>query len=256
MLRAMIFLVAILAGGGAAWMSLVATAPLPSEAVAVDLTSETTEILVATIDLERGALVDPAAMRWQNWPQEALHPTFITRDLRPDAVLALDGMVVRGGVIAGEPIYEAKLAAGDVGILSVMLSPGRRAIAVRISAENTAGGFVLPNDRVDVLLTTTRQDSSGKNQASSRVILKNVKVLAVDQVIDGSSDTIVGKTATLELKPEEVETLTAAEVSGAVSLALRALADNAETSVIEEIVTKKTLRIFRNGQIEVVELER
>ena len=113
---------------------------------------------------------------------------------------------------------------------------------------------MLPNDRVDVLLTTSRVDASGNTQVSSRLILKNIKVLAVDQTIDGSNEAVVGKTATLELSPPEVEIVTAAQVSGALSLALRSLSDIAEESMVM-VEEKKTLRIFRGGQIEVVALE-
>lgn len=255
MLRGLIFLVALLAGGGAAWISAGASRVDPaafSQQNAITA-PRTTEVLVAAIDLGPGTLVEPAGMRWQHWPQEALSEAFITRELRPDAVQELDGLIVRSGLLIGEPIHDAKLATGDAGALSVILSSGKRAIAVRISAENSAGGFVLPNDRVDVLHTTSRQNASGQNLASSRVILKNVKVLAVDQTIEGSSDAVVGKTATLELRPDEVEIVAAAEASGALSLALRALADNGEVSKLE-VVENRTLRMFRGGQVEIVEL--
>jgi pilus assembly protein CpaB len=178
---------------------------------------------------------------------------FITRTQRPDAMTALNGLVVRNGLISGEPIFDAKLTAGDIGALSIILSPGKRAVAVRISAENSAGGFVLPNDRVDVLLTTTELDKAGHNIVSSHLILKNVKVLAVDQAIDSNSEAVVGKTATLELKPAEVEVVTAAETSGAISLALRPISDIGEDSTLP--VTQRTnLRIFRGGKLEVMYL--
>lgn len=256
MLRGLIFLVALAAGGGAAWLSVGASNAVRAATGHPDAGPSplTAEVLVAAFDLAPGSLVEPTAMRWQPWPQEALNQTFITRQLRPDAIQALGGLVVRSGLIAGEPIHDAKLAAGDAGALSVILSSGMRAVAVRISAESSAGGFVLPNDRVDVLHTTSRQDATGQNWASSRVILKNVQILAVDQAIDGSSDAVVGKTATLELKPADVEIVAAAEASGALSLALRALADNGEVSTLE-IVENRTFRIFRGGQLEVVELK-
>lgn len=254
MLRGLIFFVALAAGGGAAWMSVGAdTVRTATGRPVVGPATLTAEVLVAAIDLAPGTLVEPTAMRWQPWPQEALNQAFITRELRPEAVHDLGGLVVRSGLIAGEPIHDAKLAAGDAGALSVILSSGKRAVAVRISAENSAGGFVLPNDRVDVLHTTSRQNAMGQNWASSRVILTNVKVLAVDQTIDGNSDAVVGKTATLELKPAEVEIVAAAEASGTLSLALRALADNGEVSTLE-IVENRMFRIFRGGLLEVIEL--
>jgi len=103
-------------------------------------------------------------------------------------------------------------------------------------------------------LTTNRPDAAGLNRYSSKVILKNVKVLAVDQMTDGSSDAVVGKTATLELKSAEVEIVTAAEASGALSLALRAMSDNGEVAALQ-VTEKRTVRIIRGGQLEIVELD-
>lgn len=254
MLRSFIFLVALLAGGGAVWVSM--GAPAAVTAATDGPAPRMADVLVAAYDLTPGSVLEPGAMRWQPWPQDALNAAFITHDARPDAMHGFAGLIARGGLVAGEPVQDAKLSARDAGALSVILAPGKRAVAVRINAENSAGGFVLPHDRVDVLLTTSHPGASGQNNVSSRVILKNVKVLAVDQMVDGTSEAVVGKTATLELSPAEVEVLTAAEVAGSLSLALRAMSDNDEDSliVVEEEEAKKTLRIFRGGQLEVVEL--
>ncbi|MBQ2262939.1 MAG: Flp pilus assembly protein CpaB [Loktanella sp.] len=255
MIRATIFLIALASGGGAAWMSASGSGAAPAATIYPDGTTTmlTTEVLVAAHDLPPGSPVDAETMRWQAWPKVGLSVAYITRDLRPDAIQDFNGLVVRSGLIAGEPISDAKFTAGDTGALSVMLSSGRRAVAVRISAENSAGGFVLPNDRVDVLLTTSRPTSSGQNIVNSSLILKNVKVLAVDQTVDGNSDAVVGKTATLELTPAEVEIITAAEVSGSISLALRAMADNGDDSALVT-TEKRTLRIYRDGAVEVIDV--
>lgn len=255
MLRAIIVLVALSAGGVAALMSLGPSGAMPADAAGnqVGSTVITTDVLVAASDLDRGSLMDAAAMRWQPWPQSLINAAFITRNQRPDAMTALNGLVLQNRLIAGEPIFDAKLAAGDTGALSILLAAGKRAIAVRISAENSAGGFVLPNDRVDVLLTTTEMDKMGHNTVSSQLILKNVKVLAVDQTVDSTSESVVGKTATLELTPAEVEIVTAAETAGAISLALRPISENGEDSALP-VPQKTKLRIFRGGQLEVVDV--
>lgn len=256
MLRGFILLVALSAGAIAAWMSMGASGALTAATAREDIEAmpRMSEILVASGNLSSGSLVGPTALRWQVWPEEALNPAFITRDERPDAVHEMDGLVVRNGFLAGEPIVDAKLSAADAGALSVMLASGKRAVAVRVSAENSAGGFVLPNDRVDILLTTSQVNSNGKNMVSSRVILQNVKVLAVDQMSDGVSEAVVGRTATLELTAAQVEILTAAEATGALSLALRSLADSYETT---EVTTaeKRTVRIRRGSEVDVVELD-
>lgn len=255
MLRVIIILVALSAGGMAAWMSLGPSNALPADAAGSQVSGATgtTDVLVAANDLDRGSLMNAAAMRWQPWPQNLINAAFITRNQRPDAMTTLNGLVLRNALLAGEPIFDAKLAAADTGALSILLASGKRAVAVRISAENSAGGFVLPNDRVDVLLTTTEMDKAGHNSVSSHLILKNVKVLAVDQTIDSTSEAVVGKTATLELTPAEVEIVTAAETAGAISLALRPISENGEDSALP--VSQKTqLRIFRGGQLEVVDI--
>jgi len=120
-----------------------------------------------------------------------------------------------------------------------MLPPGKRAVAVRITAENTAGGFILPNDRVDVLHTLGSLDKpEGQKDYTTRTILSNITVLAIDQTLDErnkerdekskAKSAAVGKTATLELDPRQAELLIAAEAAGTLSLALRSTADNAE----------------------------
>lgn len=256
MLRTGIFLLALMSGGGAAWMSVgdfgaaPAATPYNDGGVAV----QTVDVLVAANDLPSGSPVDAATLRWQPWPIDGLNAAFITRDQRPDAAADFSGQVARSALLAGEPISESKFTTGDSRALSVMLAPGRRAVAVRINAENSAGGLLLPNDRVDVFLTTSRSNSGGQNIVDSNLILRNVKVLAVDQVVDSSSDAVVGKTATLELTPPEVEIITAAEITGSLSLALRAIVDNGEESVVI-VPEKRVLRIFRGGEMVVMELD-
>lgn len=255
MLRSMILVLSLLAGGTAAWVSttLSGAVSAPAGSLAATPSASGIEVLVAAIDVLPGTILEAGSLRWQQWPQAALSDAFITRQLRPDAVQSLSGMIVSNGFFAGEPVLEGRLSSGNTGTLSVMLTTGKRAIAVRISAENTAGGLVLPNDRVDVLHTTSRQSSTGEIEVSSRIILKNIRVLAVDQMIDDASDPIVGKTATLELEAAEVEIVAAAEASGTISLALRSLADNGELTA--QIVPTKTIRINRGGVIEIVEIK-
>lgn len=255
MLRGLIVLVALSAGGVAAWLSLVPPSALSDQAAGVaGGVSAATDVLVAADDLDRGSVMEASAMRWQPWPEELVSAAFITRDQRPDAISTLAGLVLRNGLVSGEPILDARLAEGDEGALSVILAPGKRAVAVRISAENSAGGFVLPDDRVDVLLTTSQLDRAGHNTVSSRLILKNVKVLAVDQAVDATSEAVVGKTATLELKPEDVEIVTAAETLGALSLALRPMSDNGDDTAMP-VLARTSLRVFRGGQMEMVDVK-
>ena len=114
--------------------------------------------------------------------------------------------------------------------MAAVLPAGKRAISTEISAETGAGGFILPNDHVDVLLT--RRDKQAEKSAgveihTSEIILSNVRVLAIDQTVEEKNGqrVVIGKTATLELTPPQAETLALARQLGTISLALRSLVD-------------------------------
>jgi pilus assembly protein CpaB len=123
--------------------------------------------------------------------------------------------------------------------MAAILPSGMRAVSTEISAETAAGGFILPNDRVDVVLTRRLKNPEGANGPTggndlivSEVVLTNIRVLAIDQAPkekDGQN-AVVGKTVTLELKPDQIAILAAARQGGTLQLALRALVD-ANTAV-------------------------
>lgn len=268
MLRTAIFSLALASGGAAAWLSSGAGSNIePGTIAEVPMES----VLVAAVDIVPGTAVDPAALRWQVWPQAAVGESYITQRTRPDAPQDLAGMAARSTIMAGEPVHEGKFAPDNGGLLAVMLSPGKRAVAVSISADTTAGGFILPNDHVDVLHTRLRQGADGQADATSRAILRKVRVLAIDQTIDADTGSVVGKTATLELTPQEAEAIVAAEADGTITLALRAVADaDADepeppehlqlSEAVEDVPVQqaavRTVRVFRGAQQEVVDLHR
>jgi pilus assembly protein CpaB len=184
-----------------------------------------------------------------------MNTNYIQKQTKPDAIEALNASIVRSPFVAGEPIREVKLARPGSGFLSAILPSGMRAVAVRVSASNTAGGFVLPGDRVDVVETVSQQSSSDSPaQNVSRTLLANIKVLAIDQTVgDKQGEAVaVGKTATLEVTPAQVETITAAEASGSLSLALRSVADSAEVVGAATHQQSDTVRFIRAGRSEVV----
>ncbi|MFN4099539.1 MAG: Flp pilus assembly protein CpaB [Pararhodobacter sp.] len=227
MLRTLILVLSLGAGALAAFLTssngdaagVVANASPPVERAPL------TAVLVATTDLAQGSVVSASNLHWQPWPEEAVSAAFVQRDVRPDAATELEGRFVRGSFAAGEPIRLERLADVDARLLSSSLPAGRRAVALRVSAESTAGGFVLPNDRVDVLLTATEAADSA-NRAASRVIARNVRVLAIDQLAENTdAGAVIGSTATLELAERQVEMVLAAAASGMLSLALRSAAD-------------------------------
>jgi pilus assembly protein CpaB len=112
-----------------------------------------------------------------------------------------------------------------------------RAVSTEISPETGAGGFILPNDRVDVILSRrANNDARGTAPPVSETILTNVKVLAIDQTVEekGGQRVVVGKTATLELAPRQAESLAQARQQGTLSLALRSLLDASKPEEVRE----------------------
>ncbi len=194
----------------------------------------TEDVLVVSVDVPMGGVIAPSDLRWVKWPQENAS-SFIMRSQQPTAIEDISGSIARQSFVAGEPMREQKvIKSAGAGFMSAILPAGMRAIATEISAETGAGGFILPNDRVDVLLTR-RENRSGTNNTSnnrdefvSSTILTNVRVLAIDQTIgekDGQK-VVVGRTATLELLPRQAEVLALARQMGTLSLALRSLVDS------------------------------
>lgn len=221
--------IAVGAGGIAAYLASGSdSGPAPAAAPVAQL--PTVEVLVAKSDIGLGQSVKPEDLQWQTWPAATASNTFIRRNERPEATTQLTGSIARSPFIAGEPIREPKLVKADgSGFMAAILPSGMRAVSTEISPETGAGGFILPNDRVDVLLTR-RQKNPDKDQpdiSTSEIILANIRVLAIDQAPkekDGQT-TVVGRTVTLELKPNQTATLSAARQAGTLSLALRSIAD-------------------------------
>jgi pilus assembly protein CpaB len=225
---------------------VVAARPAPVTKV-VEAAPSTQDVLVAAGDLLPAQTLTKENLRWQPWPQNAMNSVYLTKASRPDAIEALAGSVIRNRMAAGEPIRQENLTPRHAGYLATVLPAGKRAMAVRVSAESTAGGFILPNDRVDVL------HSDGKSPVS-HTILANVRVLAIDQVVDDTAknDTgkanVIGKTATLELDPSQAEILTAAQAAGTLSLSLRSAADNNDY----HLSNRQAVRIIRAGHSEIL----
>jgi pilus assembly protein CpaB len=227
--RIVVLAIAVGAGGIAAYLASGSdNKTAPAEPV-VQL--QTVDVLVAKSDIGLGQSVTPDDLQWQTWPAATASNNFIRRSDRPDAITQVAGSIARSPFIAGEPIREPKLVKGNgAGFMAAILPTGMRAVSTEISPETGAGGFILPNDRVDVILSKRDKNpdrSGAPDIVNSEIILSNVRVLAIDQAPkekDGQN-AVVGKTVTLELKPEQAETLARARQSGTLSLALRSIAD-------------------------------
>ena len=227
--RIVVLTIAVGAGGVAAYLASGSDSKPPPAAPVADL--QTVDVLVAKSDIGLGQTVTPNDMQWQSWPTAAASNTFIRRSERPDATTQIAGSIARSPFIAGEPIREAKLVRADgSGFMAAILPTGMRAVSTEISPETGAGGFILPNDRVDVILSRREKNPDPTNSSDivvSEIILTNIRVLAIDQAPkekDGQNS-VVGKTVTLELKATQTATLAAARQAGTLSLALRSIAD-------------------------------
>jgi pilus assembly protein CpaB len=253
LVRIIVLIVAGLAALAAAFFVRGAMQPAPAPVqpvVEAAPAAQTSRVLVASRDIAPGERVTANDFRWAPWPEEAVLPNYVNQAANPDGLETLTGAVARTGFAAGEPANMAKLIQpGDAGFMSAVLTPGMRAVAVPISARSGAGGFILPNDRVDIIVT--RESANG---FGSDLVVENVRVLAIDQIYSETEDgAVVGSTATLELSSSQARSVALAVAVGDVSLALRSIADTEggarfagadETS--QEGVTS-SVRVFRYG---------
>jgi len=197
---------------------------------------EQSEILVVSQDVKMGERLNSGNLAWQNWPKTNVKPYMITRADKPSALEDLENGRARVNLFEGDPLSDRKvIMPNTAGFMAALIGKGMRAVAVKIKADTAASGFILPNDRVDVLVTTkSNSESSGSSRNISEPVLTNVRVLAIDQTFqtnDKGEQTVVGETATLELDPRQAEVLTMAESNGQLNLLLRSLADRGDSAL-------------------------
>ena len=224
--RIIVLSLALVAAGGAALLvrgmigggtQVAAARPAPQIAMS--------EVLVANVNLTPGQQLKVEQIRWEKWPTASVDPSFITHEASGSEEQLVKDTVVRAMILPGQPITKTAIVHGDAsGFMAATLSKGMRAISIGISTDSSAGGFILPNDRVDVILT---QKAQGTNRGIAKTILSDLRVLAVDQVYRQEKDTrtVIGKTATVEVTPEQAEAIAAAAQTGSLALALRPLRD-------------------------------
>lgn len=209
----------------------------------------TREVLVASNEMQPGTALTVNSVHWQSWPKSSVDDSFITQDQNPNLSDVVQGTVVRAPVVAGEPLTNAKIVhAATAGFMAATLEPGMRAISVSISTETGAGGFILPNDRVDVLVT--QQNGTQQHSFHTRTVLNDVRVLAVDQTFKEDKDqkVVLAKTATLELAPSEALVVQKAQASGTISLSLRPLIDsNVKATADRNSQSESEVTVIRYG---------
>ena len=243
-------------------------------------------VLVASKDLPIGARLSESDLQWQAWPASAVNSAFVTDGsvVTPQpaaetsegkaaevvkaatsaaqqmisgdgAMAALVGAVVKEPILANEPITDRKLVrSGQSGYMAVVLQPGMRALAIPVSVETAAGGFILPGDRVDLIQSKQAQGQGGAaGTVSADTVMTNVRVLAIDQTTTAAAGTqaVVGAVATLEVTPGDAEAIARARKEGELTLALRSYADVGEPSG-RRTGPKKTsgggVRVWRSAQ--------
>lgn len=199
----------------------------PAEAAQVQQVAIPTQrILVSKRTISVGETLSADDLTWQEWPEAALTPAYVVAAKGSSNASKWIGKTVRADIMQGEPILRVKVVdIGDSGFMAAVLDPGMRAISIKISAQTGAGGFILPNDRVDVMITR-KVEGAGGRMFKTDTILEDVRVLAIDQTFHEGQEqkVVVGKTATLELSPQNAERISLAQAMGDISLSLRSLA--------------------------------
>lgn len=227
MSRIVILAVAAIAAGAAALLARSLLGGGTPQAVARPAPMiATSDVLVAASSIQPGQKLNGTMVRWQRWPTSNIDSSFITHRQQPNIELAVSGTVARAPIMAGEPLTGTKIVhSSAAGFMAATLGPGMRAMSIPITTESGAGGFILPNDRVDLMMSV--QISDNPKRFNTQVVLANVRVLAVDQTIKQDKDqkVVLAKTATLELTPAQARAVVRAQSAGMLSLALRPLGD-------------------------------
>jgi len=223
-----LFLVALLLAGGTAilvrsWLAQqrteVTAAPMPPPALPQK------SVLVARGQITRGQILKPENLAWRPWPESGIDPANIQAGTKPLESFA--GWVARERIGAGDPITETKIVQpGSRGFLAAALQPGMQAISVVVTPASDVSGFILPGDHVDVVITHTLPgtgDNPGTQHRAAETVLRDVRVLGVDQKLDSKGEAVVAHTATLEVTPKQSEIIAVASEIGKLSLSLRSL---------------------------------
>jgi pilus assembly protein CpaB len=245
--------IAIVAGGAAAYLASAPKQVAAPEPVVQQV--NTADVLVLSQDIPMGRSLSANDVRWQAWPSDLVPANVITRRDSPDAVEQLLGSLTRVMVVGGDPVRREKLIKADgSGFMAAMLPAGKRALAINIDTRgaSSAGGFVLPNDFVDII-RTNRDDDASKAQGidvfMSETILSGVRVLAIGQNIQerNGEKVVTGETATLELDARQAELVTLAQKVGQLSLVLRSLADAGQKDTVKHENTDAGVLVVRYG---------
>jgi pilus assembly protein CpaB len=179
-------------------------------------------IVVASVNIGMAETITGQHVKLVAWPKASI-PSGAVRSLA-DA----EGRVVRSSIVAGEPLLDGKLApqlSGKGGLMPMLVPEGLRGITIKVDDATRESGFVLPNSRVDVLVSMPR--SPGSQERISKLILQDIGVLAAGQTVElRDNKPVTVTTVTLALAPNQAEKLALAQTEGKLMLAMRNLRDN------------------------------
>jgi len=232
--KIVLLVIALIVAGGTAFMAktMFSQAGAPQvQAAAAPQKIDGPEVLVATRALPVGTIIEADSFRFQPWPKELIENAYWLKG--DDDMSSLTGTVVRSPVMAGQPITKGALVKpGDRGFLAAALGPGMRAVTIPVSDKTGVAGFVFPGDRVDLVLTQSVAGDYGPSLRASETIIRNIRVLAIDQQTvseddEGNKKPRTRDTVTLEATPRIAEKIAVAQTIGQLSLSLRSIADNA-----------------------------
>jgi pilus assembly protein CpaB len=212
------------------WLS--SNAPRAPQIHAAAPAAPATEVLVAKMNIPTGTIIKQDQLAWQAWPGKPSDAYVVKGQRSMDAYV---GAVARQSMAAGEPVSDVRVVKpGEQGFMAAVLTPGMRAMTVSINATSAVAGFVFPGDRVDLLLSHRVKTGSGR-RVVSETVLTNVRVLAIDQKTNdmNKGPAALGKTATLEVTPKQVEKINVARQLGGLSLSLRPLANTDQNLVAD-----------------------
>ena len=206
------------------------------------------KILVARKALPVGTIIDQESLTFQAWPKEMMQNAYYVEGGVDSDISKLLGTVVRNPITAGQPVTRGALVGpNDRGFLAAALGPGMRAVTVPVSVTSGVAGFVFPGDRVDMVLTQeVRGGGDGPPLRVSETIVRNLRVLATDQRIDGKNEdgkteAKISSTVTIEATPRLAEKIAVAQSLGMLSLSLRSIADN--TAELERAVASGEVKV-------------
>jgi len=184
------------------------------------------QVLVAARDVPQGAALTPSDLAVALFPDESIAPSFVRVADNPSAQSDFVGAVTRRAFVQGEPITTSYVVQPEGrGFMAAQLQPGFRAVAIEIERETAVGGYIQPNDRVDVIMSHKFNEGS-EERVASEIVLEDIRVLALGDTTQTQTSgeapaTVDANFAVLELSADDARVLALANQLGDVSLALR-----------------------------------